>query len=202
MDPRIAEILQKLIADGATQITPGDAPPPYSLSGPSTTNPANNIAIDDEDEFSENDDDDPSPDVNFTINATHNIRGNNNIVPTAATTYSIASKLSDALVGSIERMHNPLDSLGSRSSARRMKVSLTINCGITIIGDRNVVGNIPHIGLKPKSPVGAVIAGPVDGQRARAMASVDGGAVQIGAKRKAERDGDDMPEAKRVVARD
>lgn len=54
---------------------------------------------------------------------------------------------------------------------RKLKVELTINCGITVVGDRNVIG---HVGLKPRQPP-HVIAGPQLG-----------GSVVAGAKRKVE----------------
>lgn len=59
-----------------------------------------------------------------------------------------------------------------------MSVNLTINCGTTVIGDRNVVGNIC---LKHKGPGQGDVAagtGPVSAE--------EGGAVGGGAKRKAE----------------
>ena len=79
----------------------------------------------------------------------------------------------------------------ARKTTRPVQLDLTINCGITVIGDRNVVGSV---GVRPKMPAKAM-AGP--GVVLGASESV--GAV-AGVKRKVE-DDDDVEglEAKRVA---
>ncbi len=161
MDP-IAQLTQKLLVESARQPiqrqqqqpTPDTAPPPYE-----------------DDSDSESDDVDSttqSSPLKVTINAAHQIQGNNNLVPTSPTALADAAKFSTILLHSLNAINN---AAGQGAQQRRpVKLDLTINCGITVVGDRNVVGNV---GLKQKSPMAVVGAG----EAANAVA---------GAKRKAE----------------
>lgn len=147
MDP-IAQLTQKLLAGSALQPTqrqqqqptPDTAPPPYE-----------------DDSDSDSDDDDSAPQsspLKVTINAAHQIQGSNNLVPTSPTALADAAKFSTILLHSLNAINN---AAGAGAGQRRaLKLDLTINCGITVVGDRNVVGNV---GLKQKSRMGVVDAG-------------------------------------------
>lgn len=69
-----------------------------------------------------------------------------------------------------------------------MKVDLTINCSLTIVGDRNVVGNV---GVRPRQ--GGVSAGAGPGVASQT--------VVAGAKRKAESGGEEEEEAEQPAAK-
>ena len=165
MDP-ITQITQKILAERArqplqVQPPPEADPPPYSQS-----------ADDDEDVDSDSDSeaDGPSCPLKLTINAAHSIRGSNNLVPTSPAPPADATKFSTLLLHSINQINN-----AQVTSRRALRVDLTINCGITVIGDRNVIG---AVGLKPKGgSTTNVIEGAVPGLRASAV---------VGAKRKAD----------------
>jgi hypothetical protein len=166
----ITHLTNKLTAERARQPTapqqqdlhqqdpqPETAPPPYNHLE----------AIPDSDVDSDADDDNDSPPtptpVKLTINATHSIHGSNNIVPTSPTPLADAAKFSTLLMHAV-------NSLNAAAAGRGVKVNLTINCGITVVGDKNVVGNV---GIRPKMP-------------AQVAKVVNGVATVAGAKRKAE----------------
>ncbi|KAI7523232.1 hypothetical protein KC331_g18793, partial [Hortaea werneckii] len=99
------------------------------------------------------------------LNAAHNIQGSNNLVPTSPSPLADATRFTTLLLAAVKQLNSaasdPLSSSASRifPAAKRappLNVDLTINCGITIVGDRNVVGNVS---LKPKAPAQA-FAGP------------------------------------------
>ena len=85
------------------------------------------------------------------------------------------------LLSAIARLNAAANADGD-GQTRQLCVDLTINCGVTVMGSRNVVGNI---GLKRKAPV---IPMP-DGSKDAEVVLGSEGAVG-GAKRKAD-DGDD-----------
>ena len=123
----------------------------------------------------------------LVINAEHRIVGTGNLVSINPSTLADASKFSAILLNAIAQLNAAAnsDAGNSDSQARRLCVDLTINCGVSISGSRNVVGNI---GLKRKAPIampdgGATTAGVVLGAE---------GAVG-GAKRKAGDDGVSLP---------
>ncbi|KAK4547384.1 hypothetical protein LTR36_001040 [Oleoguttula mirabilis] len=155
---------------------PETAPPPYTPS-------------DDDSDSDDDDEPDTSSPLKLTINAAHSIQGSNNLVPTSPTPLADATKFSTILLAAVKQLNSVADNAGDGKSRRAVKIDLTINCGITVIGDRNVIGNV---GLKPKSSAQAM-AGPGDimgGQAANAV---------TGAKRKAEADFVEEPEAKRTA---
>lgn len=126
------------------------------------------------DEDEQDEDEESSVPLKLTINAAHAIHGSNNLVPTSPTTLADATKLSAVLMAAINQLNQASDAASALESRKRtVHVDLTINCGITIVGDRNVVGNV---GVRPKLPALAV-AGP--------GAAMGDNAV-VGAKRKAE----------------
>lgn len=161
MDP-LAQISRKILVERGRQNTrqrsPIEAPPPY------TSSESGNDSEEDDD----NDDEDEP--LKLTIDATHSIQGSNNLVPTSQTPLADASKFSSLLLHAVNRMNNIANPADTRPR-RKLKVELTINCGISVVGDRNVVGNV---GLKPKQPQ-HIIAGPQLGR-----------SVVAGAKRKVE----------------
>ena len=187
MDP-ITQICMKLDAERTHQSlrqqpAPEETapPPPYSPSDA------------DSDSDDEDDERDSSSPLKLTVNAAHCIRGSNNLVPTSPTPLADATKFSTILLAAIKQLNQAgtSDSTLRDTPRRALKVDLTINCGITIIGDRNVIGNV---GLKPKASV-PVTAGPGDvlGNHSNI------GPIAASAKRKAEAELIDEPEAKRAV---
>ncbi|KAK3708920.1 hypothetical protein LTR37_011250 [Vermiconidia calcicola] len=153
-------------------ITPDDAapPPPYT----------------DSDSGSESDDEvEPESPLSLTINAAHSIQGCNNLVPTSPTPLADATKFSTILLHAIKQLNNAAEP--SPSGRRRLKVDLTINCGITVVGHRNVIGSV---GLKPKAAA-AVVAGP--------GAATGSNNTVAGAKRKADDDTDEIQERKKAA---
>jgi len=170
------------------QPTPPDtAPPPYSSSE------ADDSSDEDDEDDTDGDDDTDTP-FKLTFNAASHIQGNSNLIPTSPSSLADATRFSTLLLAAVNQINNRLASgattaaSGGKSARRRgLKLDLTINCGVTIIGDRNVVGNF---GLRPKAPAQAV-AGP----------SAPMSPVSAGAKRKAEDEGiDRRPLAKRTAS--
>ena len=182
MDPT-TQLCHKLNAERTHQslrqqpTPPEMAPPPYT---PSDTD-------------SEPDDDeerDTSSPLKLTINAAHSIQGSNNLVPTSPTPLADATRFSTILLAAVNQINNAATEGKAKGPLR---VDLTINCGITVIGDRNVVGNV---GLKPK-PAAQATAGP-----GATLASQPVNAV-AGAKRKVEDvDGVEQSQPKRTAGRE
>ncbi|CAK4034604.1 Hypothetical predicted protein [Lecanosticta acicola] len=164
-----AHLTQKLLAERARnrqqhQQQQQDPPPPYSESD-------NDADPDSDDEEDEEEGEDYESPMKLVINATNTIKGSNNLVPTNnPSPLADASKFSTLLLHAIKQI-DAANAADSTKPNRGLKVDLTINCGITVIGDRNVVGNV---GLKPKG---------ASAGSASASAST---AVVAGAKRKAE----------------
>ncbi|KAF2161788.1 hypothetical protein M409DRAFT_58864 [Zasmidium cellare ATCC 36951] len=184
----ITRLSQKILAERArngTQPnqTPSTAPPPYSES---------DMDSDDEDS-----DDESSPPVKLIVNAAHSIQGSGNLVPTSATPLADATKFSTLLlhaVNQINAVNNKSSTSATPTCRRPLKVDLTINCGVTVVGDRNVIGNV---GLKPKAPNGVVA--PALPATATAATTASTAAV-AGAKRKSEEpDAGEEPAAKKVA---
>lgn len=128
---------------------------------------------------SDDDDDDPDGEtcpVKLVINAAHSIQGSHNIISTSPTPLGDATRFSTLLMHAINQINvvNGNAAGGQSASRRPLKVDLTINCGITVVGDRNVVGNV---GVRPKTPAGAT---------APPEASTTSTAAVAGAKRKSE----------------
>ncbi|GAB1739405.1 hypothetical protein NU219Hw_g4365t1 [Hortaea werneckii] len=207
MDP-LAQLSQKLNPEQTNQSryqqlhqqqpTPDSAPPPYMPS-------EHDDYEDDSDEDNEPDDQHPpSTPLKLTLNAAHNIQGCNNLVPTSPSPLADATRFTTLLLAAVKQL-NSASELASSSASRRfpaskrappLTVDLTINCGVTIVGDRNVVGNVS---LKPKAPAQA-FAGPAATHpppstatitAAGAAGGVAGHAV-AGAKRKADDDDDEV----------
>lgn len=168
----ITHLSQKLAAERARNGAqrqpplPETAPPPYSESEPDS---------DEEDD----DDSDPAP-TKLVINAANNIQGSNNLVPTSPSPLADATRFSTLLLHAVNQINsanataNQTATLSGQPRQRRqLRLDLTINCGTTIVGDRNVVG---HVGIRPKAPT-ASLPSPA--------------AAVSGAKRKAE---DDAPQ--------
>lgn len=91
-------------------------PPPYT---PPPRNFFNNADEDDEEE--------PEPSITFTIHAPTTVHGSNNII---AIPPPDVARLTAAMIGSISQKLN---------LARNINVQ--INCGVSVIGDKNIVGN-------------------------------------------------------------
>lgn len=191
MDP-IEQLCHKLNAERTYQSLRQQPTPPETAPPPYTPSDADSDASDDDDDDNEPATPSSSP-LKLTINAAHSIQGNNNLVPTSPTPLADATKFSTILLAAVKQLNCIADIAGgSRRARRTVKVDLTINCGVTVIGDRNVVGNV---GLKPKVGIpaqataapGAVVGCPSDG------------AAVVGAKRKADAELVEEPEAKRTA---
>ena len=167
----MTQISQKILAERARHQPqqqhsppPDTAPPPYAPSD-----------SDDDSDSDNEEDSSPSSPIRLTINAAHSIQGSNNLVPTSPTPLADATKFSTILLHAVNQINNAFVAPDDLKSRRSVRVDLTINCGITVIGDRNVIGNV---GLKPKAPQNAIDgAGAGDVMRTSVVA---------GAKRKAE----------------
>lgn len=166
MDTFITELTNKIMAEGAAhqqhQATHTAPPPPYS----------------DPDTDADSDDEDPDEEepMKLVINASNTIHGSNNLVPTSPSALADASKFSSILLHTIAQLNQA--ARGRDGSMRPLRVDLTVNCGVAVVGDRNIIGTF---GLKPKAPTLAPNGFAVDAQVAAA-----GAQVAAGAKRKAE----------------
>ncbi|KAK4636078.1 hypothetical protein CLAFUW4_01939 [Fulvia fulva] len=170
----IAHLTQKLLRERArNNQLPETAPPPYSESD-----------MEDSDDDDDDQDEEEAEPVKLTINSAHRIHGSNNLVPTSSTPLADATKFSTLLLHAINQI-NAANANARDSRRRPLKVNLTINCGLEIVGDRNVVG---AVGVKPKVNVGG-------------NAVPSSVAAVAGAKRKAEDAGEDVaePEMKKVA---
>lgn len=118
----------------------------------------------------------------LTINAEHKITGQCNLVSLNPSVLADATKFSAILLNAVAQLNSAAVSNADGETRKPLCVDLTINCGVHVVGSRNVVGNI---GLKRKAPVPT----PEDSTAVEmADTGVAEGAVG-GAKRKA--DGDD-----------
>ncbi|KXT19036.1 hypothetical protein AC579_8722 [Pseudocercospora musae] len=144
----ITHLTQKILAERARQQqanpTPDAPPPPYSEE--------------DDDMDSENEDELP---VKLTLNATTSIKGSNNLVPTSPSILQDATKFSSLLLHAVNQInaaytHANSEAAQSSKMRRHLKVDLTINCGVSVVGDRNVIGNV---GLRPKNQATDAVAG-------------------------------------------
>ena len=124
------------------------------------------------------------PQHKLTINAEHKITGQGNLVSLNPSVLADATKFSAILLNAISQLNSAAvaNADGEGQTRRPLCVDLTINCGVHVVGSRNVVGNV---GLKRKAPVPTP-------EGSMAAVAVDTGAAEGavgGAKRKA--DGDD-----------
>ncbi|KAK5168088.1 uncharacterized protein LTR77_006656 [Saxophila tyrrhenica] len=173
MDPAAAQQMNLLTQQAQHQPPPDTAPPPYD--GPDSDSDSDAGDDDEEDDSTPP----PSSPLKLTINAAHQIQGNNNLVPTSPSALSDATKFSAILLHTVNAL-NKAAGVENGRRRRALKLDLTINCGVTVVGHRNVVGSV---GLKPKP----------------AMAVAGTGNAVAGAKRKAEKDDQAVErEAKRV----
>jgi cytoskeletal protein RodZ len=136
----ITHLTNKIMAERAHQPVIHQAidtapPPPYTETS-------------DTDEDS--DDDDEEEPMKLVINANHTVHGSNNLVPTSPSTLADATKFSAILLSAVTQLNNAVAAANAQTGQLHcLRVDLTINCGIAVVGDRNVIGNI---GLKPKAP--------------------------------------------------
>jgi hypothetical protein len=150
---KLQAILQSRYTNSRTTSEADDMPAPpayYSVVESSVPIPNVRNPYDPEEEH-DNNDDDETPEI--TINAATQVRGNGNIISIA----QMDSVKIATLVGGMLRGDNTtepatpssqspqgqtLPSLASMTSLPRPypKINITVNCGATIIGDRNIVG--------------------------------------------------------------
>ena len=144
MDPSINQGLHdsKLHTLFSTQHMPAHPPPSYHMVvDPNAPIPNLRSPYDPEDD--EKDDEDELPEV--TINATTQIRGHGNIISVPPMdAVRIAGLLHTMMYGPPGQPTEP--GLHSPTAPRTMrtkdvpKMNITVNCGATVFGDRNVVG--------------------------------------------------------------
>lgn len=174
----ITQLTNKIMAERAHQSTIHRAidtapPPPYTES---------NSDVDSDDES----DDEPEP-MKLLINASHTVNGSNNLVPTSPSTLADATKFSAILLSAVTQLNNAVTAANAQSGQLHcLRVDLTINCGIAVVGDRNVIGNI---GLKPKAPT--LTPNCFTAAAATVDAVTNAESVVAGAKRKADEDEED-----------
>ncbi|KAK0252394.1 hypothetical protein LTR91_007880 [Friedmanniomyces endolithicus] len=201
----IQHICNKLTAERAhhrqSLSTASTPPPPYTSSD--TTNAGNDSDSDNSDDET---DDTPAPHkpttmssspppLTLTINAAHQIQGSNNLVPTSPSILADARNFSALLLAAVQQ----LNASAAEGGKKGVRVDLTINCGVTVVGDRNVIGNV---GLRARGLGGAGQGSGVVGAAAATAGGEGGGITGAGAKRKAEEDVVDEgePEAKRICS--
>lgn len=109
---------------------------PQSLSDiPPPAYTAEDNLIDSEDDY---EDEDPSP-INLILNADTKVHGTGNMIATSP--LSDATRLSALLLAAVQSLNaSKTSTTESGSSTPMLQVNLTINCGITVIGDKNVIG--------------------------------------------------------------
>jgi hypothetical protein len=90
----------------------------------------------------------------LTINADTKVHGSGNLVPINNTSIlADASKFSALLLKAIAQLNAAASANADADGVTpRLCVDLTINCGVSVVGSRNVVGNI---GIKRKATVPA-----------------------------------------------
>ncbi|KAG9574421.1 hypothetical protein KCU77_g13998, partial [Aureobasidium melanogenum] len=86
----------------------------------------------------EEEDEDPSP-VTLIHNADTKVHGTGNMIATPP--LADATRLSTLLLAAVQSL-NAAKTSASESGSRTpvLQVNLTINCGITVVGDKNVIG--------------------------------------------------------------
>jgi hypothetical protein len=86
----------------------------------------------------EDEDEDPSP-VTLVLNADTKVHGTGNMIATPP--LADATRLSAFLLAAVQSLNAAKTSAAeSGSTTPTLQVNLTINCGITVIGDKNVIG--------------------------------------------------------------
>jgi cytochrome c551/c552 len=144
MDPSINQGLHdsKLDTILSSQHMPAHPPPSYHMVvDPNAPIPNLRSPYDPEDD--EKDDEDELPEV--TINATTQIRGHGNIISVPPMdAVRIAGLLHTMMYGppgqsSQSGLHSPNEARAGRTKGIP-KMNVTVNCGATVFGDRNVVG--------------------------------------------------------------
>ncbi|EON67380.1 hypothetical protein W97_06633 [Coniosporium apollinis CBS 100218] len=165
----LLHILSKSAAAAAANHQPTTVP---TLEPPPAYTAHPDLSSDPEDE-----EDDCEPSTNITINASTNIQGSYNLI---ALSHSDPARLVAVVLGALNA--------SSARTSRRGDVHLNINCGITIVGDRNIVGAPAASLLKMKAEAGT----------APRPSVADGVAPAGGRKRKADDGSDELPEAKRA----
>ncbi|KAI5206578.1 hypothetical protein AUEXF2481DRAFT_8635 [Aureobasidium subglaciale EXF-2481] len=104
-----------------------DHPPPAYSAEDSLTD------SEDEDE-----DEDPSP-ITLVLNTDTKVQGTGNMI--ASPPLADATRLSALLLAAVQSLNAAKTSATqSDSPTPTLHVNLTINCGITVIGDRNIIG--------------------------------------------------------------
>ena len=148
--------LSKSAADAAANhhstTLPDSAPPPAYSARP-------DLGTDMDDE-----EDGPEPSTTITVNASTNIQGSSNLTNL---THTDPARLVAIVLGALNT--------SSARASRRGDVHLNINCGITIVGDRNLVGAPAESVLRARAAAGmarrpsaASDASPSEGRKRKA----------------------------------
>lgn len=92
---------------------------------------------DDEDEYIE-------PDVSLTIDAAQHIRGTGNLVPSGQVHVAQAVRFSTMLIntvcGTLKDQATSSASLNPIERRRPLQIKILVDCKISVVGDRNIVG--------------------------------------------------------------
>lgn len=160
-----------------------DTTPQAQLPTPQIDPPPYEDSLDSDAELDSEDDDEHEPraqePLKLVINTASSVHGCNNLVQTPPPPFTDITNLSTSMLQALNQINaaNNTSAASSSGRPRMLKVELQVNCGITVIGDRNVVGGI---GLRHKGAT-ATAPGP---STAETAPKID--AASAGAKRKAE----------------
>ena len=166
------------------QSTDSTPPPPYSATAQSHPNLSDPYDFYDSnvEDSEDSEDSDPSP-VTLTLNTGPTITGSNNIISTLSSPLADATRFSALLLAAVQSLNAKAEeaaavSVTSAAAAsateegsahpsrkralRPLQVNLIINAGITVNGDRNVVGNA-GIRRAVAAPVVSAPGNPADG---------------------------------------
>lgn len=156
-DAKLQTVLQSSLTSRSSDTTSSTedmpAPPAYhSIVDPNAPIPNMSNPYDPEEDLEEDKEEDETPEIN--INAATQVRGSGNIISitqmdSVRTANLIATMLHGGPIPAPSTPQSPqqphtLPSLASMTAEPRShkypKVNITVNCGATVIGDRNIVG--------------------------------------------------------------
>ena len=136
---------QRLNMNSPTAAPP---PPPYEEAGSQASSDSDESERRNESATNPS----PSPPIKVTVNAAHNIQGCNNLIPTSPTPVVDATKLGAMLLQAFAKGRSTANDAQQQQTRPLGEIQLIVNCGITVIGHRNVVG---AFNLKPRTTGGA-----------------------------------------------
>jgi len=129
--------LQKIMIERANSGNlPTPTPSPTADAPPAYTAHADTFPDEDETE-------DPDP-VSLVLNAATTVRGSDNIVSLLSSPLADATRFSALLLAAVQKLNAAAEQATVEGKERPvLRVDLTINAGLNVLGNRNVVGNAP-----------------------------------------------------------